>query len=245
MVLDDRFITNAAADSEYTADELSQTAKELERAIQSRLVKHFERCRLKSGGDYWLLEDHRGRPGVWLAFNQFEFEEELRKADRDCDPGMLFAVASAYLEQFQARDLTIAIPGPVARSYNDPFFVPIHVGYPDGWEDGEWHAFQRFQELIWRYDMTPAEALDYWIVSRLNQSPSEWAGKRNVQAEAVRKNVRQASDKLLDDDLGAAHEREQIRPVNATDVPSDGLHDDEKDLFYVPTDGSGEFDSSE
>ncbi|WP_139135995.1 hypothetical protein, partial [Haladaptatus sp. W1] len=71
----------------------------------------------------------------------------MREADIDYTPEKLFTVASAYLEEFQAQDLTIAIPGPIARSYEDPFFFPIHVRYPDGWEDGKWHTYQRFEEL--------------------------------------------------------------------------------------------------
>lgn len=69
----------------------------------------------------------------------------------------------------------------------------------------------------------------------MNTTPEGWGGKRNVQAEAVRKNVRQAKEKLGDGELGAAHERTRIRAVSTDEIPADGPHDPETDVFYVPT----------
>ncbi|WP_395166366.1 hypothetical protein [Natrinema pallidum] len=232
MTLNNQYLTEAAAKSEYTVEELQETAEKLEDAIQSRLHKHFKRCRLESGYNYWLLEDYGD--SVWLAFNEFELQEEMRRADIEFDPGRLFTVASGYLQQFQSDDITLAVPGPVARSYEDPFFYPIRVRYPDGWDDGQQHTFNRFQELVWRFDLSPAEALDFWVVERMGQDAIDWSGKRGVQPEAVRKNVRQAREKV-GNEYGASHERETLRVVRADEVPSGKPHDPDKDLFYVPT----------
>lgn len=233
MVLQEQYLKEAASKTKYTIDELEETAEHLENAIQSRFHEHFERCRLDSGNDYWLYQD--GKYTVWLAFNEFELQDEMRRADIEFEPGRLAAVASAHLHKFQSSGITIAVPGPVARSYRDPFFYPIHVRYPEGWDDGEWHAFNRLKELVWRYDMTPAEALDYWAVERMSRDSIEWGGSRGVQPEAVRKNVRQAKEKLQSEEGGAAHERETLRAVPEEEVPSGDPHDQDEDLFYVPT----------
>jgi hypothetical protein len=118
-------------------------------------------------------------------------------------------------------DVTLAVPGAIARYHKSDLWYPIHVPYPDEWQNGEWHSFQRFQELVSRYELSPAEALDYWAVERNNEDALSWGGKRNVQPEAVRKNIRQAKEKLNDEDLGAAHKTEQIQIVPAGDVPDE------------------------
>lgn len=221
-----------AAESELTIGELSETADKLEEAIQSRLLKHFKRCHLEAGRSYWILD----RPnGAWLAFNEFQLHDEMKRADIEFDPGKLKSVASAHLDAFQAKDITIAVPGPVARSLKDPFFFPIFVEYPDGWDEGQIHSRQQLQELVSRYDCSPAEALDYWAVEEMYEDTVSWGGKRNVKPEAVRKNVRQAKEKLKDDDLGATHEDADIRPVRIKEVPAGDPHDPDKDIFYVPT----------
>lgn len=230
-------LKETAAETGYTYDELVQTAEKLERAIQSRFHKHFERCHLSAGHDYWLLER---RDGVWLAFNEAQLHDEMKRADIEFDPTKLKLVATAHLHAFQERDITIAVPGTVARSLRDPFFYPISVDTPDGWEEGQIYARQQFQELVSRYNCSPAEALDYWAVEEMYEDSISWAGKRNVDPEAVRKNVRQAKEKLNDDDLGATHENADIRPVRIDEVPAEKPHDPDEDMIYVPTEEMAE-----
>lgn len=227
-----------AANTEHTTDELLRVSHELEEGIQENLLEHFKRSRLRSGYDYWLLNDNRGDPGVWLAFNKRELVEEFGGVESNEEYTKLLIIASIYLDTFQTDGYTIAVPGPVARSYEDPFFYPIHVGFPDGWSDSEYHTYQKFEELISRYDFSPAEALDYWVSTQIGKESHEWAGVRGVQTEAIRKNVRQARDKLQDEELGASHERENIRAVPVDEIPSGEPHDSDKDIFYVPTEES-------
>lgn len=226
------YMEKAAANNDFTLSDLKETEEKLQSAIQSRLNEHWKRSRLQSGEDYWLLEDNHG---VWLAFNDYELHEELRKAKIECDSDLVKVVAFAYLEEFQQRDATLAVPGGIARYHKSDLWYPIYVPFPDEWRNGEWHSLQRLQELVSRYKLSPAEALDYWAIERHNEDAISWGGKRNVQPEAVRKNVRQAKEKLNDGDLGAAHETEQIQIVSTDEVPNEKPHDNEKDLFYIPT----------
>lgn len=242
MALGNDIAKELAAQNEYTVDDLRDTDQKLEEAIQSRLHKHFERCRLKTGSDYWLFEDLGGQ-SVWLAFTKHDLQEELRNTNTDIPYERLITVATAYLEEFQERGLTLAIPGMLARQLKEPLYFPIRVRYPDGWKNGEWHSYQRIEELVFRYEMSPAEALDWWAVERMNKDSTEWATKRGVGAEAIRKNIRQAKAALEDDELGVTREGEIVQVVSSDEVPSGGPHDPEKDLFYVPTEEQAkEFD---
>lgn len=54
-----------------------------------------------------------------------------------------------------------------------------------------------FQELA-EDGLTPPEILDYWMTEELGNAPKEWASQRDVHPEAVRKNVRQAGEKLIE-----------------------------------------------
>lgn len=44
--------------------------------------------------------------------------------------------------------------------------------------------------------LSPAEALDYWIVEIMNESQSEWAEERGKTRQAISKNVQSAKSKL-------------------------------------------------
>lgn len=239
MALSDTHLTAAAAESRYTSDELEATDHNLERVLQSRLPEHFMHSRLRGGPNYWVLEQRQGQDkGVWLAFNKYELREEMREADQDYDADRLYAVAGAYLDQFQSMGLTLAVPGPIGRKFEDPFFYPVHVSYPEHWLNSEWHTFQRFEELVGEYGLSPAEALDYWVTTRTNKDSIDWSGARGVQPEAIRKNIRQAKAQIEDNDGEPRRERNRIRAINVDELPQGDPHDPDEDMFYVPTEES-------
>ncbi|WP_267639646.1 hypothetical protein [Haloarchaeobius amylolyticus] len=233
MGVSNSYLRPFAENNEFTMEDLSKTDADLERAIQRNLLEHFKHARLNTGMDNWVIEN---RDGVWLAFNEYELQEELRRADIEFDPAQLNAVAHAHLNSFQDIGITLEIPGSISRSYEDPFFFPVFVKYPEGWKDGIAHTHQRFKELVFRYEMSPAEALDYWVLGNTSEETKSWATARNVNPEAIRKNIRQAESKLEDDDLGASHRNSVIQAVSIEDVPEDKPHDPEADRFYIPTD---------
>jgi hypothetical protein len=240
MAVKDQYLTEVAAESAFTREELATAAEVVEQTLQDRLLRHYERAQLRGGTDYWLLRIEQGNdPGVWLAFTIQELKQELREPDYDVESGQLSAVAIAYLEQFQAMGYTVGVPGSIARSIKDPVFYPIYVGYPEGWKDGEYNTLQRFQRLLARFDLSPAEALDYWAMERMNKTANDWSSVRGVDPEAVRKNVRQAEEKiqtLRDDDTERPYETNRLRVVDLEELPSGDPHDPDKDMFYVPMD---------
>lgn len=231
--IDQEYLEDVALNSEKTLDELIDVAENLHDAIQSRLNKNFEKFRLQSGENQWLGEEANG---VWIAFTKFGLKEELRQVDIELEYEDVVTIGYAYLSEFQRSERTIAIPGTFARQLKEPFFLPVFIEYTDEWLAGEYHTLLRFQELIWRYEMSPAEALDYWATQRKAQDSTEWSGLRGVEPEAVRKNVRQAKEKIQDDVLGSTHERSNLRIVSTDEIPEDGVHDKEEDIFYILTD---------
>lgn len=233
MAVRQRELKEVAAESKYSITELTEVDKVIETSMRNQLVDHFESSRLSGGYDYWLAEMP---DGVWIARNLGELAADVKKEGYDIETEKLVFAGKAHLEWFQSiTDQTIAIPGGIARSYSDPVFYPIFVEYPEMWRDGEHHIFQRFKELVSRYELTPAEALDYWAVYRRDTEAKEWANLRGVGAEAVRKNVRGAHEKLDDEELGAAYPEEVIRVVDLETVPEGEPYDDENDVFYIPT----------
>lgn len=238
-MLREKFLEDAAAKSEYTVSQLADTEERLEEALQSRLLEHFKRSRLHAGDDYWLFEQANG---VWLGLNEIELQQEMESADMEYDYDKLMTVAEASLEWFQDIGYTVAVPGTVARKHEKPVFYPIHVEFPEDWDNGEWHTVQRFEELVSRYNMSPAEALDYWVVERMGKEALDWGGSRDVEPEAIRKNVRQAKDKLSNDSLGATPENAEIRAVSTDEIPEDEPHDPDEDVFYITEADSSDID---
>lgn len=242
MAVKHQYLTEVAAESTFTREQLATAAEVVEKALQDRLPRHYEHSRLRSGTDYWLLNNNQGTDaGVWLAFTIEELKKELRETGYDVESGQLAAVAIAHLEQFQAMGYTVGVPGPIARRTKDPAFYPIYVEYPEGWQDGEYNTLQRFQRLLARFDLSPAEALDYWAMERMNKASYDWSSVRGVGPEAVRKNVRQAEEKietLREDETETPYETNRLRVVDLEEVPSGDPHDPDKDMLYVPTDDS-------
>lgn len=231
----EHYLKEKAAETEHTFESLSQAESTVIEVIQSNLQDHFKKCHLERGTDYWLLESSSG---AWLAFTKYELRKQLDDADIEYTISELLSVAFAHLESFQSNGWTVEIPGPIARSHTDSLYFPIFVPFPDGWKEGEYHALQRFEEMVSRYDMSPAEALDYWATERMPEDAISWAGKRDVEPEAIRKNVRQAKEKFSTDGHGASHENSVLKVVSLDELPDGSPHNPDKDAFYVPTEES-------
>lgn len=238
MGLKEEYLTEVAAEFEWTRDQLASTASKVEKALQERLPKHYENSHLHGGRDHWLMTVEQGvSPGVYLGFNKRELARELREAGYEAEPGQVGAVAIAHLDQFQDMGFTVGVPGAIARQISDPVFYPVFVEYPEGWQNGEYHSLQRFQHLLGNFGLTPAEALDYWAMQRMGKDANDWAGVRGVDPAAVRKNSRQAREKMegvREDETESPYESSRLRVVDLQEIPSGDPHDPDKDMFYVP-----------
>ena len=229
--IDHQYLEDVAANTEYTLDELTEVSENLVSVLQLNLADHYERTKLQNGRDNWLME--YDREGVWLAFTRGELLKMLRGAGHDPDPELVYAVGFASLLYFQDNGRTLKIPGVISRSLKDPFFVPIYVPYSGQFLEGMEYALYQLQRYLMRYQLSPAEALDYWATQRMGMDMTAWARRRKVGTEAVRKNVRQAREKLkpVSPDRKA---RQKIRAVPVEEIPEDKPHDEGHDYFYIP-----------
>lgn len=233
----DSQLAEAAQYTAWTKSELVEVADALQYALQSRFTHYYESSKLSGGSDHWLVNERMGTEAAWLAFTESEIvndtsvrENVLSEYDREA----LNIVLAANLLTFQELDYTIEIPGTVARQVTDPFYYAIWVPYPESWHDAQYHTFQQFQKYINRYEMSTAEALDYWVTEIADQSLNRWAASRGVGEEAVRKNRRQAQEKLSNDELGATHSNGDIQAVPIERIPDDDPHNEDEDMFYTP-----------
>jgi hypothetical protein len=234
MALNDRFLREASAEVNFTAEEIKSASEQVQSAIFERITEHFRDSRLRSGPDYWMLDCDTPTKGVWLAFTLDQLQRELKKTDREINGELLQSVAEAYLMRFYEMGLTVRFSVQRAKTRTDPSYYPIYVSFPEEWRDSEWHTVQRFEELLLRYNMSPAEALDYWATENIGMSATDWASKRQVDPEAVRKNVRQAKKKFEPKETGATNEVNKIRAASVEEIPEEGVVDENDGLVYMP-----------
>jgi len=126
---------------------------------------------------------------------------------------------------------SVSISKSTYAKINDPIYYPIFVEKTDDWKNGYYHAMQMFRLYLHHYEMSAAEALDYWALEKTNTDTTEWAKARRVGREAVRKNARKGSEKLTDESSGITHPKNQISAVNVDEVPDDLVEDDR---VYIP-----------
>ncbi len=231
---DEEAIRETAADSEYTAEAIEEAVKVVHDAVQSNLYDHYDSA-LNSGGPDNLLYEIGSE--VFFAFSPREVLRQVKDYDDSFDNQLILLAIEANLNDFQADGRTISISGTLARHRDPPAFYPIGVQKTDEWQRGEAHALQMFEAYTSRAEMSASEALDYWATERMGKRADRWAGFRNVGAEAIRKNRRQAREKVSENGLGSGHENNDIYAVKKEDTPEDGVYDDDEDRYFMPFDG--------
>lgn len=224
-------IVAIAADSKHTTDEIAEATRILHDVIQSRLPTHYEKCWHKGGKNH-LLFNFNGQDAAFFAFNSYDLKDELRHSDDNLSDELLILAAESNLRFFQKQmGYSVSISKSTCAKITDPVYYPLYVEKTQEWKNGYYHAMQMFKRYLYQYEMSAAEALDYWALEKTNTDTTEWSTVRRVGREAVRKNSRSGSEKLTDESLGKTHEKNQISAVNVEDVPDD-LKDE--DRVYIP-----------
>lgn len=95
------------------------------------------------------------------------------------------------MHQSQAETLLDATETEVLSENTTPFIID----YPDNWALAREMIHQHWGYFL-HQRLSPAELLDYWMVQKTEFTPKNWAKVRDVHPEAVRKNIRQAKNKL-------------------------------------------------
>jgi hypothetical protein len=241
----DEQLTTYAAESSYTLSELKDAHETIVADLQSSLTDIYEQAVLR--GDYpdrWVME-YRDK-GVWLAYSHTEMFHRVREMDADIDMEVVELVLFASLDHMQHRDkYTLSVPGGLLRNRgsaradrDDPFYCPVFVPFPDQWKSGQRYTLHQFERLVSQYGLSPAEAMDYWVVDCQNVSPRSWAKLRGVTADAVRKNIRQAKEAFSEGGVDTKHDSITIEVAPLSEIPDDTPHDEDRDRFFTPVDPS-------
>jgi hypothetical protein len=231
---DSDWLTEAAAETELTKDDLIRINDHLVEGVRDNLISEYEDSRLFGGPDRWILEQ-RNRE-VWIAYNLYDLQEVADEVGLDVSFEELGTVAWVHLKEFQeTMDLTIGIHRRYVQSHKQPIHYPIYVHLSEEWQNGFTNVKQRLRRLMRYNDLSAAEALDYFAVRVLEEDSHEWAGSRGVSDEAVLKNLRAVEDKFEEEDNSGMHRDETLRLYRLDEVPEDG-YDEDEDMHVVPED---------
>lgn len=233
-ILREEYITSAASESDYGVEEVRDAVRQIHDAVQANLLDHYERCWLSGGLDYHLydIDDE-----VWFALGEERVVEDLRDQDTEISPGLRRTALAAFRDAFQANGDTITLYRNIAERRTDPMFYPVCVQKSEEWVRGEQHTMQMFEAFVSRSKMSAAEALDYWATEFMDEGAATWCGKRDVSAEAVRKNRRQAQEKMAEYGFGDEYDVNDIHVDKAENGPDEGVFDEGSERYYVPIGG--------
>lgn len=101
----------------------------------------------------------------------------------------------------RGRDLAITNKmGGTTDLEEGELYLVIRLPLVENWQWVESDLSMWFEQLG-EQGLTPAEMLDFWAIETCGYSPREWSESRGVTPEAVRKNARQAKQKISDPSL--------------------------------------------
>jgi len=170
----------------------------------SRLTELLERIADVTVIDYYLEKAWRdSSSSVELAFqnppSDFVFtipDSEWARIFESVDADGDEVAAAKQWYSVRAHDLLTSS----GQSHDLPkghSYLVVPIQDIDIWRRSRLVLSWWFQELA-EDGLTPPEILDYWMTEELGNAPKEWASQRDVHPEAVRKNVRQAREKLIE-----------------------------------------------
>lgn len=185
-------LRDVAADTSFTAEQLDSLLDDVQH--QTPIVEYVVKAREKRESDVELL--YRNLPSD-LVFGVSE--EEWRSIADSAGLSASEGSAARLWHTVRGEDLLRSSGHSDVVDGFDGVLLVVQVPKRElwGWTKPELALW--FMELG-KAGLTPAEMLDYWVVERRTYSPGEWAESRGVSAEAVRKNVRQAREKVAKTD---------------------------------------------
>ncbi|MFC6720877.1 hypothetical protein ACFQGT_00330 [Natrialbaceae archaeon GCM10025810] len=209
---------DAASEYAITFDELDTALAQLQGVLETKLNELYESAWLHGGPQNHLVNDTEG---VFFAFvpPQLYRMDGVRQLDLDTET--FNAITEAHQNQAAIWKFDVDRPTNYANTFTHDFF-PYFIRYPENWRDALYHARLEMMHLL-RHDLTPAEALDYWAMHfgpsplKSNQSRDRWHAYRDVDREATYKTVRQAKEKLADEDHQPHYEEQDIRVTDIED----------------------------
>lgn len=223
----DSAIRTAASETEVTVDELNELLDDFQDGLEDKFYDWMKFHFVPGGSEEYLVEGIKD--GYWFGLDLTEFKPLF---DADVTSEERVAVAMAHETEFHEQGMAMEIPQSWANHRDLDQYVPVMIASTDGFERGLQASVFHLMRLV-SYDMTPAEALDYYVIEDLDWKKEEWIGYRGVGREAINKNLRSARDKLDQDEL-ENHEK-LIHPAkNIRAVPKDEVEEEEHRIRIRP-----------
>jgi hypothetical protein len=178
-------VQEVAMTEAVTAGRLNEVLEEIEEMAKVSLDDFLDAAWNEPGSNTSLVSETAEsyvfavEAGTWGAIS-----EKLSLNDREVS-----AAKTAHREL--ASDLLVTTAGRFSFDERDA----LVVGYPENWEFCREMTEWKFSRWAF-WGLSPAEMLDYWMVEQQGWTPRKWSNERQIGAEAVRKNVRQAREKL-------------------------------------------------
>lgn len=178
-----------AQNTEFTTGDVDSILHDLEYCLQGKLVTLYETAWSKGRKQNFITHFAdtvcfaNSEQGWW---HDYVSDSTLSKSE--------FSAALMYHQYFARNILGFLVE--TKTSKQEPF-LPIFIELPDSWADAGTVAGYYF-EYYFQFGLTPAEALDHWLCQRQGWEARTVAAWRDVGAEAVQKNLRQAQEKLGD-----------------------------------------------
>lgn len=179
-----KIVHPAAEEQDISTDKLGDTIRRI-RNYTSDNVEHYLHLAWHIHHDEVLLGDVD--ESYIIALTSHEWEELADQLVFD-DP-TLKAVKTVH------REHTDDLLDSLNPSHIPEDSTPFVIDYPENWARAR-ENIQSHWGHFFSHGFSPAEAIDYWMTQKTEFTPENWAKVRDVQPEAVRKNVRQAKDKL-------------------------------------------------
>lgn len=218
--ISDDAIQTAASETELTSEDVDELLNEFQAGLESEFYDRMEVDYVPGGSEKFLL---RGlKDGYWFAMHANRFRSILGREVTDQER---LAIAVAHETELMNQGVAMEIPQSWANNHHLEWFMPVMIATTDEFDRGVDSIFYHLLRLV-SHDLTPAEALDYFVVSDQEWDKEVWIARRGVGREAVNKNLRSARDKLDQSDLPNSeklvHPAKDIKAIPREQVEEEG-----------------------
>jgi len=191
----DSAVQAAASETSLTADEVEDVLDDFQAGLEDKFYDMMKTEFVPGGSERFLIRGLNN--GYWFAVQANKFRSIIGREISDEEK---LAIAVAHETEFQNQGVAMEIPQTWVNNVDIEWLIPVMVASSDEFHRGRDASVFHILRLV-SYELTPAEALDYFVVEDRGWDKETWIARRGVGREAVNKNLRAARDKLDQSDL--------------------------------------------
>ena len=216
----DSAVKTAASETSLNTTEVESVLNEFQGGLEDEFYSEMKNNFVPGGSEEFLVKGLNG--GYWFAIYATKFRSII---GREMSDDERLAIAIAHETEFQNQGLAMEIPQTYVNSHDVEWLIPVMVASSDEFHRGVDASYFHLLRLV-SYDLTPAEALDYFVVEDGGWDKETWIARRGVGREAVNKNLRAAREKLDQSDLPNSekkvHPAKDIRAISKDETEEEG-----------------------